>query len=231
MDFNQYISPAIAFLGVAWASWLTYKTKSEDRQVAVDTSRDQTTSEQSKIFQANLLARVTELESEVKALKKEKEDLRDRMDIIKGGLFTMSLMGSDAPFAMWSKDSSGNRIYHNEAYEAMTGFSLSQCVGLTDYQIIYKFSRGTEEVRRRIAKEVSNDWEKQDEHVMSTGNSLMTIEQCCHANRPEEIFMVLVTKWASKVNDRIVGVQGKAIKYDVIQKAIRDANIGENKDG
>lgn len=225
-NFLTIVGPMIGLLGVIYAARMTYQSKREEREQAQSGESTRSTVEQSRILQANLLARLTELETEIKGLKAQNEELKDRFDTLKGGLFTMSLMGNDAPFAMWVKDRGGKRIYHNEAYEDMTGFRLASCVGLSDYDIIYKYTKGSKECRTKVAKEISDDWEKQDSAVINTGQSLMTLERACHSKSPEDMFLVLVTKWASKVGDKVVGVQGKAIKFDVIQAAIRESQLG-----
>ena len=152
------------------------------------------------------------MRKEIDALREEnnllKEELRlvnDQLNSVKAGVLTMSLFGNDAPIAMWIKDKEGRRMWHNGAYEDMTGYDLFSCSGKTDHEI-------TDDLA------IAKAWAHNDAEVMATKAPVMAKEPCAHKDRPDEIFDVFVVKFPRTIKGVVAGTEGAAIKYSDIEK-------------
>lgn len=200
--------------------WLNRKRANETKKLQEAAASDKSTKEQIAEFQENMLAAVKLHQDENKVLKQEIsdfkfkfEELKARFDSIKNNLLTLNLFGSYSPIAMWIKDSQGKRLYHNQAYEVMTGALLSEVAGKSDYEIMKN-------------KQISNNWDEADEKVRRTKAPVIAVELCVNINRPDNLFKVLTFKWPVFHNSKVVGIEGASIPLSLIAETF-DINFEE----
>jgi PAS domain S-box-containing protein len=200
MNDPSILVSIIAGLFSLVAIYLTAKTRREEKQ-------EQDTVSQIESFQGNLLAQINLQDKRIKELKRENEELRARFDAIKNGVLTLALFGSNSPVAMWVKDKDGKRIYHNQAYEDMTGMKLTESLGKTDLELTG-------------SQEIHDNWRFYDLKVMKEKRYLMAVEKANHTDSPNDIFSVLSIKWPVLIQNESIGVEGAAIRVDEIQNVM-----------
>ncbi len=217
MDITQIIVSALGFIGVAYG---VYKG-SQDRRYEINTDRvreaakhtsesdrriDEKELSLTERFLAEMRKEIDALRNENNLLRDEVKMLNDQLNSVKAGVLTMSLFGNDAPIAMWIKDKEGRRMWHNSAYEDMTGYDFFSCSGKTDFEITGDIA-------------MAKAWGHNDSQVMLSKESMMAREPCSHKDTPDEIFDVFVVKFPRTIKGVVAGTEGAAIRYKDIEKA------------
>jgi PAS domain-containing protein len=161
-------------------------------------------------LRAHIVSNDAKHEAQIVHMQKEQDKLREQVSLLKTNILTMSMFGTDGPTAMWAKDLSGRRTWHNEEYERLTGYTLSECMLKTDLEITGD-------------PELAKAWAQNDDEVIRKGIYVLTVEPCSHKDRPTDIFYILVIKWPRKIGGQIVGTDGTAHRMDEILTAIKNS--------
>ena len=149
-------------------------------------------------------------DKQIDSMHKQVDELKEKVSTLKTNILTMSMFGTDGPTAMWAKDTTGRRTWHNREYEKLTGYKLADCMTKTDFEITGN-------------KKVAQAWALNDRAVMDRNIYVVTVEPCFHKSSPEDIFYILVIKWPRRMGSHVVGVDGTAHRMDEILKAIEDS--------
>ncbi|MFK5882898.1 MAG: PAS domain-containing protein [Candidatus Izemoplasma sp.] len=190
-------------------------TRSKNKDSGYEKVKDDV-ADQIESFQENLLAQNKLQQTEKKELKVEIghlqdaiEKLQSRFEAVKSSILTLNLFGNNSPIAMWVKDIDGKRIYHNTAYEILTGYKLADVIGQSDLQITNNL-------------EISQNWQERDERVKSTKAPIFELELANHKNDQKTIFKVVTFKWPVMLQGQVIGIEGAAIRLDVIERILKD---------
>lgn len=184
------------------------EAKEKDRDLYIETLR--ITQNQVDSLRNELAETKAKHDHEMSLMRKTQDELREKVSMLKTNILTMSMFGTDGPTAMWAKDLHGRRTWHNEEYEKLTGYKLSECMLKTDLEIT-----GNEALAKA--------WGTNDDEVIRKGIYVVTVEPCAHKDRPKDIFYVLVIKWPRRIGGQIVGVDGTAHRMDEILTAIKNS--------
>lgn len=219
---NETYIVALIGAGSSLAVWLlsflvglakNRKEKAQQKEANYNKVKDEI-GNQIEEFQANLLKQNEAQQKENQVLKKEIREVKDRFEVlkarfdsIKNSLLTLNLFGSLSPIAMWIKDSQGKRIYHNAAYEQLTGVSLSENMGKTDLQIMED-------------QVISDNWDDADNKVKQSKAPIIAIELCANVKNPTNIFKVLTFKWPVMLSGEVIGIEGAAIPLSLISDSL-----------
>ncbi len=219
MDWTQIVVSVLGFAGIAYGVYRGSRDKRYEintdrvREAARHTSESDRRIDEKELslterFLAEMRKEIDSLRNENNLLKDELKLVNDQLNSVKAGVLTMSLFGNDAPIAMWIKDKDGRRMWHNGAYEDMTGYELFNCSGKTDLEITDDIS-------------IAKAWSNNDIKVMVDKEPVMAKEPCAHKDRPDEIFHVFVIKFPRMIKGVVAGTEGAAIKYSDIEKVDR----------
>lgn len=216
MDYTQIIVSVLGLAGVAFGVYANARTKRYEidtdrvREASKHTSETDRRIDEKELslterFLAEMRKEIDALRNENNLLKEEVRLLNDQLNSVKAGVLTMSLFGNDAPIAMWIKDKDGRRMWHNGAYEDMTGYDLFSSSGKTDLEITGDIA-------------IAKAWSHNDAKVMQLKEPVMAREPCAHKDSPDEIFDVFVVKFPRTIKGVISGTEGAAIKFSDIER-------------
>lgn len=186
------------------------KNKEKDRDLYIKTL--EITQNQVSALRQELSETKAKHDAEMNVMRKTQDDLREKISLLKTNILTMSMFGTEGPTAMWAKDLSGRRTWHNDEYEKLTGYELGDCMLKTDLEITGN-------------KALAKAWGANDDEVIRKGIYVVTVEPCAHKDRPKDIFYVLVIKWPRRISvgGQIIGVDGTAHRMDEILTAIKNS--------
>lgn len=206
MDVTQVLIASISAIGLCGAAWLGKKAVDARKPPAIELIE-------------TMQAERRELKQECDDLKLQASVMSERMRRIerenlhiKTGVQYLTMIGERAPFAMWCKNADGIRVWQNQAYEELTGFSADFCLGKDDYEITQN-------------PDVAADWISKDAKVMRTGQPILEVEKCCHVDSPEEVFPVLSAKYPNNVGHMNFGTVGAAMRVSEIKEAFKEGGV------
>jgi PAS domain-containing protein len=213
---TQIVASALGFFGIAYGVYKTNQVKRYEidtdrvRQAARHTTETDRRIDEKELsltekFLAEMRKEIDALREENNVLKEELKLVNDQLNSVKAGVLTMSLFGNDAPIAMWIKDKEGRRMWHNAAYEDMTGYDLFSSSGKTDLEITGDIA-------------IAKAWAHNDDKVMSTKEPVQAKEPCAHRDHPEDIFDLYVVKFPRTIKGVVAGTEGAAIRYSDIRE-------------
>ena len=206
MNWTEIILGLLGLTGVILSSYLGYRLKTIDRFEQDQKKRIDNDIGITELNLKFMRDEITTLKADIKESRIQQILMSEQLTSLKSGILTLSLFGTDAPLAMWAKDMNGRRVFHNKEYESMTGNLLIHAAGLTDLEITNN-------------QEIADAWSLNDEQVLRKGVFYMTVEPCAHQNKPNDVFMILVIKWPTRIQGQILGTEGVAIRVDQIQQA------------
>ena len=218
--------------------WKERKTKEERENEKIQAKESVVTAETLKLmFEANkddnerIKAERDQLKVELAAVYSKVREEQQQIDEMKVSLMTLPMLDGGEVFATWIKDRDGRRMKHCFEYERMTGLPLLKCVNKTDFHIMMKNS-GLESMTKQQRdkainqiKRTARKWKKEDEYVMRTRKTLMTIEPAFHIDDPIDEFWVLSIKSPAILNDEVLGTIGKAIRLTDIAHAYQARGV------
>lgn len=225
----QLIGPILGAASLVYATYLGIKQKrienakaESDRLRKIEDEKDdlhdESIADQVKGFHKTLLDMLKLKQTENEAFQRQILELNtqiakltEKFNAVKSGVMTMDMMGDNSPIAFWVKDREGNRIYHNKAYEDMTGFYFTKCFGKNDFEITKD-------------KILADNWKVVDHQVIKTGLPVMAKELCGHIDNPGVYFEVFTIKWPKVIKTRdgehVIGVEGAAIKVEQMEDVL-----------